>query len=65
MDVMKSNQLLTDVRLSVGEEIINAHKVVLAGASPYFKVSEYFDEVYLEIFKPKLWVKWNVDFVVQ
>ena len=54
MDVMKSNQLLTDVRLSVGEEIINAHKVVLAGASPYFKVSEYFDEVYLEIFKPKL-----------
>jgi kelch-like protein 19 len=30
--------MLTDVILEVGEELFHAHKVVLAAASPYFKV---------------------------
>jgi len=30
--------MLTDVILEVGEELFHAHKVVLASASPYFKV---------------------------
>jgi hypothetical protein len=30
--------MLTDVILEVGGELFHAHKVVLASASPYFKV---------------------------
>lgn len=33
---MRVNSMLTDVKLSVGGEIINAHKVILAASSPYF-----------------------------
>ena len=35
---MKHNQMLTDVRLDVVNESFHAHKIVLAAASPYFKV---------------------------
>ncbi|KAG0717689.1 Kelch-like ECH-associated protein 1 [Chionoecetes opilio] len=37
MLLMKSNQMLTDVKLEVGREIFHGHKIVLAAASPYFK----------------------------
>ncbi|XP_076040286.1 kelch like ECH associated protein 1 [Oratosquilla oratoria] len=37
MMLMKSNQMLTDVKLEVGQEIFHAHKIILAAASPYFK----------------------------
>ncbi|KAH1017837.1 hypothetical protein HUJ05_008431 [Dendroctonus ponderosae] len=37
MDMMRSHQMLTDVTLEVGAEHYNAHRVVLAAASPYFK----------------------------
>lgn len=33
---MRCNAQLCDVKLSVGGENINAHKVILASASPYF-----------------------------
>ena len=36
--VMRSHHMLTDVILEVGSEIFHAHKVILAAASPYFKV---------------------------
>lgn len=39
MLLMKSNQMLTDVKLEVGREIFHGHKIVLAAASPYFKVN--------------------------
>jgi len=35
--VMKHNQILTDVRLEVVNEVFHAHKIILAAASPYFK----------------------------
>jgi len=35
--IMKHNQVLTDVRLEVMNEVFHAHKIVLAGASPYFR----------------------------
>lgn len=38
MHVMRSHHMLTDVMLEVGSEIFHAHKVILAAASPYFKV---------------------------
>ena len=34
---MKHNQMLTDVRLEVVNEVFHAHKIILAAASPYFK----------------------------
>ncbi|CAL4103866.1 unnamed protein product, partial [Meganyctiphanes norvegica] len=37
MLLMKTNQMLTDIKLEVGREIFHAHKIVLAAASPYFK----------------------------
>lgn len=46
---MRMNTMLTDVQLSVGGEIINAHKVILAASSPYFYAmfqSEYFHQQY-------------------
>jgi hypothetical protein len=33
---MRTNSQLCDVKLEVGGEIINAHKVILAASSPYF-----------------------------
>ena len=38
MLMMRSHHMLTDVILEVGGELFHAHKVVLASASPYFKV---------------------------
>lgn len=38
MFMMRSHHMLTDVILDVGSELFHAHKVVLAAASPYFKV---------------------------
>ncbi|KAJ8688108.1 hypothetical protein QAD02_023903 [Eretmocerus hayati] len=37
MHIMRSHHMLTDVVLEVGSEVYHAHKVILAGASPYFK----------------------------
>lgn len=34
---MRHNQMLTDVRLEVVNEVFHAHKIVMAAASPYFK----------------------------
>ena len=34
---MKHNQMLTDIQLEICNEVFYAHKVILAGASPYFK----------------------------
>jgi len=39
MFMMRSHHMLTDVILEVGSELFHAHKVILAAASPYFKVS--------------------------
>lgn len=39
MFIMRSHHMLTDVVLEVGSELFYAHKVILAAASPYFKVS--------------------------
>lgn len=39
MYMMRSHHMLTDVILEVGSELFHAHKVILAAASPYFKVS--------------------------
>lgn len=38
MFIMRSHHMLTDVVLEVGSELFYAHKVILAAASPYFKV---------------------------
>lgn len=38
MFMMRSHHMLTDVVLEVGSELFHAHKVILAAASPYFKV---------------------------
>lgn len=38
MFIMRSHHMLTDVILEVGSELFYAHKVILAAASPYFKV---------------------------
>lgn len=38
MHIMRSHHMLTDVVLEVGSELFHAHKVILASASPYFKV---------------------------
>lgn len=38
MFIMRSHHMLTDVILEVGTELFHAHKVILAAASPYFKV---------------------------
>jgi len=38
MFMMRSHHMLTDVILEVGSELFHAHKVILAAASPYFKV---------------------------
>lgn len=38
MFIMRSHHMLTDVILEVGSELFHAHKVILAAASPYFKV---------------------------
>lgn len=37
--MMRSHHMLTDVCLEVGTELFYAHKIILAAASPYFKVS--------------------------
>lgn len=39
MFIMRSHHMLTDVILEVGSELFHAHKVILAAASPYFKVN--------------------------
>lgn len=39
MFMMRSHHMLTDVILEVDSELFHAHKVILAAASPYFKVS--------------------------
>lgn len=39
MFMMRTHHMLTDVILEVGTELFHAHKVILAAASPYFKVS--------------------------
>lgn len=39
MHIMRSHHMLTDVILEVGSEVFHAHKVILAAASPYFKVN--------------------------
>lgn len=39
MFMMRSHHMLTDVILEVGSELFHAHKVILAAASPYFKVN--------------------------
>lgn len=39
--MMRSHRMLTDVTLEVGSEMYHAHRVVLAAASPYFKVSQF------------------------
>lgn len=36
---MRGHRMLTDVTLEVGSELYHAHRVVLAAASPYFKVN--------------------------
>ena len=38
MSMMKCHQMLTDVTLVVGSEKMKAHRVILAAASPSFKV---------------------------
>lgn len=38
MYIMRSHHMLTDVVLEVGTELFHAHKLILAAASPYFKV---------------------------
>lgn len=38
MFIMRSHNMLTDVVLEVDTEQFHVHKVVLAAASPYFKV---------------------------
>lgn len=38
MFMMRSHHMLTDVILEVDSELFHAHKVILAAASPYFKV---------------------------
>ncbi|GBP29010.1 hypothetical protein EVAR_83912_1 [Eumeta japonica] len=38
MFMMRSHHMLTDVVLEVGNELFHVHKVVLAAASPYFKL---------------------------
>lgn len=40
MFMMRSHHMLTDVILEVGSELFHAHKVILAAASPYFKVCD-------------------------
>lgn len=40
LHIMRSHHMLTDVVLEVGKELFYAHRVVLASASPYFKVKE-------------------------
>lgn len=45
MFIMRSHHMLTDVILEVGSELFYAHKVILAAASPYFKV------IYLKKYK--------------
>uniref|UniRef100_T1J1M7 Kelch-like protein diablo n=1 Tax=Strigamia maritima TaxID=126957 RepID=T1J1M7_STRMM len=37
MELMRRNHMLCDVQLLVGEETFRVHKIILAGASPYFK----------------------------
>ncbi|KAK2727542.1 hypothetical protein QYM36_008134 [Artemia franciscana] len=37
MSIMRANGMLTDLRLEVGKEIFNVHRIVLASSSPYFK----------------------------
>ncbi|XP_063705681.1 kelch-like ECH-associated protein 1B isoform X2 [Culicoides brevitarsis] len=37
MQMMRSNQLLTDVILEVDQELYHCHKIVLSAASPYFQ----------------------------
>ena len=36
---LRNNHTFTDVQLEIDGQIFNAHKVILAGASPYFKVT--------------------------
>lgn len=42
MCLMRQHQKLCDVEIRVSDEIFHAHKIVLASASPYFKVTIYF-----------------------
>lgn len=39
MFLMRQHQKLCDVEIRVSDEIFHAHKIVLASASPYFKVN--------------------------
>lgn len=51
MFMMRSHHMLTDVILEVGSELFHAHKVILAAASPYFKVDTAIDSGYNGIIK--------------
>lgn len=42
MCLMRQHQKLCDVEIRVSDEIFHAHKIVLASASPYFKVGNVF-----------------------
>lgn len=41
MSLLRCHQKLCDVEINVGNEVFQAHKIVLASASPYFKVSSH------------------------
>lgn len=55
MFIMRSHHMLTDVILEVGSELFHAHKVILAAASPYFKVNIQFQTIFnqMDLFKFK------------
>lgn len=38
MFIMRSHHMFTDVILEIESELFHAHKIILAAASPYFKV---------------------------
>lgn len=48
MFIMRSHHMLTDVILEVESELFYAHKVILAAASPYFKVILFKNSKYIK-----------------
>lgn len=51
MFIMRSHHMLTDVILEVESELFYAHKVILAAASPYFKVIHFKKYKYINKYK--------------
>lgn len=53
MFIMRSHHMLTDVVLEVESELFYAHKIILAAASPYFKVFHHLktQEIYIRLAK--------------